>query len=123
MSLYIQEFLPLRLIAINPKLSNQKVEFHPASIDDFDEELIQELRKRASEKIETKNKKIEQENSLVSIKELTKNHIESLAKNNINNREDLADLSVDELLEMIDLTKEVAGKIIMDAREPWFNQD
>ena len=93
------------------------------SIDDFDEELIQELRKRASEKIEAKNKKIEQENSLVGIKELSKNHIESLTKNNINNREDLADLSVDELLEMIDLTKEDAGKIIMDAREPWFNQD
>ena len=41
----------------------------------------------------------------------------------INNREDLADLSVDELLEMIELSKEDAGKIIMDAREPWFNQD
>ena len=40
LSLYIQEFLPLRLIAINPKLSNQKVEFHPASIDDFDEDDI-----------------------------------------------------------------------------------
>jgi hypothetical protein len=32
-------------------------------------------------------------------------------------------LSVDELLEMIELSKEDAGKIIMDAREPWFNQD
>ena len=38
LSLYIQEFLPLRLIAINPKLSNQKIEFHPASIDDYDDD-------------------------------------------------------------------------------------
>jgi N utilization substance protein A len=93
------------------------------SIDDFDEELVEELRKRAVEKIEAKNKKIEEENSLSGIKELTKKHIELLTKNDINNREDLADLSVDELLEMIELSKEDAGKIIMDAREPWFNQD
>ena len=83
----------------------------------------EELRKRAVEKIEAKNKKIEEENSLSGIKELTKKHIELLTKNDINNREDLADLSVDELLEMIELSKEDAGKIIMDAREPWFNQD
>ena len=94
-----------------------------SSIDDFDQELVQELRKRAVEKIDAKNKEIEEENSLSSVKELSKNHIEILGKNDINNREDLADLSVDELLEMIELSKEDAGKIIMDAREPWFNQD
>lgn len=37
---YCREFLPLRLIAINPKLYSQKVELHPASIDDFDEDDI-----------------------------------------------------------------------------------
>ena len=94
-----------------------------SSIDDFDQELVQELRKRAVEKIDAKNKEIEEENSLSGVKELSKNHIEILEKNDINNREDLADLSVDELLEMIELSKEDAGKIIMDAREPWFNQD
>ena len=94
-----------------------------SSIDDFDHELVQELRKRAIEKIDAKNKEIEEENSLSNVKELSKNHIEILGKNDINNREDLADLSVDELLEMIELSKEDAGKIIMDAREPWFNQD
>ena len=92
-------------------------------IDDFDQELVQELRKRAVEKIDAKNKEIEKEKSLSGVKELSKNHIEILEKNDINNREDLADLSVDELLEMIELSKEDAGKIIMDAREPWFNQD
>jgi N utilization substance protein A len=94
-----------------------------SSIDDFDQELVQELRKRAVEKIDAKNKEIEKEKSLSGVKELSKNHIEILEKNDINNREDLADLSVDELLEMIELSKEDAGKIIMDAREPWFNQD
>ena len=66
---------------------------------------------------------IEQENSLSNFKILSKDNIEKLASNDINNREDLADLSVDELLEMIELSKEDAGKLIMDAREPWFNED
>ncbi|MDG2106747.1 MAG: transcription termination factor NusA [Gammaproteobacteria bacterium] len=93
------------------------------SIDDFDEDLVNELRKRAAEKIKAKNDKIEQENSLSNFKILSKDSIEKLASNDINNREDLADLSVDELLEMIELSQEDAGKVIMDAREPWFNKD
>ena len=93
------------------------------SIDDFDEDLVNELRKRAAEKIKAKNDKIEQENSLSNFKILSKDNIEKLASNDINNREDLADLSVDELLEMIELSQEDAGKVIMDAREPWFNED
>ena len=93
------------------------------SIDDFDEDLVNELRKRAVEKIKAKNDKIEQENSLSNFKILSKDNIEKLTSNDINNREDLADLSVDELLEMIELSQEDAGKVIMDAREPWFNKD
>ena len=93
------------------------------SIEDFDEDLISELRKRAAEIIESKKDKEEQENSLSNIKELSKSNIEKLKNNDVNNKEDLADLSVDELLEMIDLDKEDAGKIIMEAREPWFNQE
>ena len=94
-----------------------------SSIDDFDEDLVNELRKRASEKIEAKKEKLEQENSLSNFKILSKDNINKLNSNNINNREDLADLSVDELLEMIELKEEDAGKVIMDAREPWFNED
>ena len=93
------------------------------SIEDFDEELVLELRKRAVEKIEANKDKVDKENSLTNLKDLTTENIKQLASNDINNREDLADLSVDELLEMIELPKEVAGKIIMEAREPWFNQE
>ena len=94
-----------------------------SSIDDFDEDLVNELRKRAIEKIKANKDKIEQENSLSNFKILSKANIEKLTSNDINNREDLADLSVDELLEMIELSQEDAGKVIMDAREPWFNKD
>ena len=94
-----------------------------SSIDDFDEDLVNELRKRATEKIKSKKDKIEQENSLSNFKILSKDNIKKLTSNDIKNREDLADLSVDELLEMIELSQEDAGKVIMDAREPWFNKD
>ena len=94
-----------------------------SSIEDFDEDLVNELRKRATEKIEAKKDKLEQDNSLSNFKILSKDNISKLNSNDINNREDLADLSVDELLEMIELSQEDAGKLIMDAREPWFNQD
>tara|TARA_Y100000748_G_scaffold4717_1_gene4261 strand:+ start:638 stop:2143 length:1506 start_codon:yes stop_codon:yes gene_type:complete len=93
------------------------------SIEDFDEELISELRKRATEIIEANKDKKEQENSLENIKELSEANIKKLKNNKIKNKEDLADLSVDELLEMIELDKEDAGKIIMDARKPWFNEE
>ena len=93
------------------------------SIDDFDSELIDELRKRALERLEQKQNEIDKENSLSSIPELSDNKIETLKKHEVLNREDLADLSVDELLEMIELDKEEAGKIIMDARKPWFNEE
>jgi N utilization substance protein A len=94
-----------------------------SSIDDFDEDLVNELRKRATEKIKAKKDKIEQESSLSNFKILSKANIEKLTSNDIKNREDLADLSVDELLEMIELSQEDAGKVIMDAREPWFKED
>ena len=93
------------------------------SIEDFDVELINELRKRSLEIIETKKNKIEEENSLSNISGLNNEKIEILKNNEISNREDLADLSVDELLEMVELSKEEAGKMIMEAREPWFNEE
>ena len=93
------------------------------SIEDFDIDLINELRKRALEIAETKKTKIEEENSLSNISGLNDEKIEILKNNKISDREDLADLSVDELLEMVELSEEEAGKMIMEAREPWFNQD
>ena len=93
------------------------------SIEDFDIDLINELRKRALEIVETKKTKIEEENSLSNISGLNDEKIEILKNNEISDREDLADLSVDELLEMVELSKEEAGKMIMEAREPWFEKE
>ena len=67
-------------------------------------------------------KMIQKESKLSNLKGIKQEMIEQLNLNNIYTREDLADLSTDELLEMIELPKEEAGKIIMDAREPWFEE-
>tara|TARA_B100000029_G_scaffold23419_1_gene23246 strand:- start:1300 stop:2811 length:1512 start_codon:yes stop_codon:yes gene_type:complete len=92
------------------------------AIEDFDTELVDELRKRAVEKMKEKESKIKDESKLSNLEDINQDMIEQLNLNNIYTREDLADLSTDELLEMIELTEEKAGKIIMDARKPWFEE-
>ena len=92
------------------------------AIEDFDTELVDELRKRAVEKMKEKESKIKDESKLSNLEDINQDMIQQLNLNNIYTREDLADLSTDELLEMIELTEEKAGKIIMDARKPWFEE-
>ena len=41
-------------------------------------------------------------------------------KKGIKNKDDLAELSIDELKEIIDINEEDASKMIMKARESWF---
>ena len=43
-----------------------------------------------------------------------------LNQKGITNREELAEQSVDELIELIDITEEVAAELIMKARAHWF---
>ena len=43
-------------------------------------------------------------------------------QNGIKTREDLAEQSVDELVEFIEIEEEKAAKIIMKAREHWFDE-
>jgi N utilization substance protein A len=44
----------------------------------------------------------------------------TLAENNINTQELLAELGVDELLELVNLSEKDASALIMAARAPWF---
>ena len=75
-------------------------------------------------KVEKERKKLGVEDSLKSLEILDLETLVILGKNNIKTKDDLADLSSDELLEIVgdkiqDL--EDANKIIMKAREDWFN--
>jgi N utilization substance protein A len=51
---------------------------------------------------------------------LTPDLIARLADGGIHNRDDLADLAVDELIELTDMPEEQAKALIMKAREHWF---
>jgi len=44
----------------------------------------------------------------------------ALARRGVRTREDLAEQSVDDLSDIDGLAAEEAGKLIMTAREPWF---
>ena len=52
---------------------------------------------------------------------LDEDNIAKLANKGIKNKDDLAELSIDELREIIDISEDDASVMIMKAREHWFN--
>jgi transcription termination/antitermination protein NusA len=97
-------------------------------IDGFDEDLVEALRERAKAALLTKAIAEEQELSQPAQDLLEMEGMESaiayaLAKHGIITREDLAEQSVDDLLEIGELDEKTAAKLIMTARKPWFNND
>lgn len=96
-------------------------------IDGFDEELVNELRSRARDAILTQaiasEEKVEGvSEDLKDIEGLDAELVRKLAENGVSTRDDLADLAVDDLVDMTGIEAEAARAIIMKAREHWFNQ-
>ena len=91
----------------------------------------EELKNRAityleekEEEFEKERKELGVEDSLKSLEILDLETLVLLGRNNIKTKDDLADLSSDELLEIVgDKIQHIeeANKIIMKAREDWFN--
>ncbi|MFL2752853.1 MAG: hypothetical protein ACJZ9E_01530 [Gammaproteobacteria bacterium] len=48
--------------------------------------------------------------------------ISKVLSENLSSKDELADLSVDELVEIIKIDEELAAKIIMNARSDWFEE-
>lgn len=97
-------------------------------IQEFDEEIIDELRARASDALLTQALTSEEQISqqepaedLLTMEGMSDELAHKLAKHGILTMEDLAEQSVDDLLVLDNMTEEWAGKLIMTAREPWFN--
>ncbi len=93
------------------------------NISGFDGDLVNELRKRAIDEYEKRQKEIDDKSSLNNLSELTDDHIELLKNNDILTISDIADLSIDELLDYIEISNETAGKVIMKARESWSEEE
>jgi transcription termination/antitermination protein NusA len=96
------------------------------AIDEFDEEIVEELRNRANDNLLTmalssgKGLAGTADESLLGMDGMTENLANVLAAKGITSMEDLAEQSVDELLEIDGITEEQAATLIMKAREPWF---
>ena len=97
------------------------------SIEGFDEDIAEELRSRAKDILLTQALASEEQlegaepaEDLLSMEGMDNTLASILAKQGVVTMEDLAEQSVDELLEIDGMTEERAAALIMKAREPWF---
>jgi len=96
-------------------------------IDGFEEDLVNELRQRAKDILLTQELASEEElesaepqEDLLSLEGMNEHLALVLASKGIVAMEDVAELSIDELMEFAELDEEQSGKLIMAARAPWF---
>jgi len=97
-----------------------------AEIEEFDEDIVEELRGRARDYLLSKaissaeGGDVEVEDDLYEVEGMDEEMAATLAKNGILSRDDLAELGADELVELIDMDEAAAGALIMAARAHWF---
>ena len=94
-------------------------------IESFDEQTVNELRTRARNALLTEaivsEEKVEHiAEDLLSLEGMDSQTARELAAKGVNTQEDLADLAVDDLVEMVEMDVERAKQLIMAARAPWF---
>ncbi len=111
--------------------SIEEVAYVPESemleIEEFDETLVSELRRRAKDLLLTRAIASEEKigdakpaEDLLGMEGMDEAMAFRLAGRGVVTMEDLAEQSVDELLEIEGMTEERAASLIMTAREPWF---
>lgn len=96
-------------------------------IEEFDEEIVEELRNRAqnallSMAISGEGPGVPAED-LLTMDGMTNELANQLATKGVCTMEDLAELSIDELVEIGGMDDKEAGELIMTARAPWFAED
>ncbi|HVT62107.1 MAG TPA: transcription termination factor NusA [Legionellaceae bacterium] len=97
------------------------------AIEEFDEEIVEELRSRANDILLTQALTSSDNNGLsdvdlINMQGMTPELVEGLKHIGVTNLDELAEQSVDELLALPFMTEEQAGKLIMTARERWFSE-
>ncbi len=112
----------------------EEVAYVPTSelveIEEFDEDIVNELRNRARDVLltqaivqEEKIDEAEPAEDLLSLEGMDKGLAFTLASKGVVTREDLADLATDDLLELNEMDQEVAAALIMKARAHWFEAE
>jgi N utilization substance protein A len=100
------------------------------AIEEFDENIVAELRQRARDALLTQmivsEEQLEEhrpEQDLLDLEGMTEALAFRLAEQGIRTRDDLAECAVDELEEVPDLEPELAAELIMKARAHWFAEE
>lgn len=96
-------------------------------IEGFDESTVEELRNRARDAILTlaiaSEEQLEHmDEDLKNLEGVDQEMLHDLANEGIKTRDDLAELSVDELIEITGIDEETAKKVVMAARAHWFDE-
>ena len=96
-----------------------------ADIEAFDEDTINELRKRARAALLTdaiaKEENVDEASAdLIGMEGMDDETAHLLASKGVSTMDDLADLAVDDLVELTNMDAERAKTLIMTARAPWF---
>lgn len=101
-----------------------------AAIEEFDEDIVEELRRRARDVLLTKALKVEEHiddkvpaDDLLEMEGMDSDLAHVLASRGVITREDLAEQALDDLLDIEGLDEERAKSLIMTARAPWFAQE
>lgn len=98
-------------------------------IEEFDEEVAEELQGRARDALltqaiaaEEKLEENEPQEDLLNLDGMSRELAFVLAGKGVCTQEDLAELSVDDLTEIEGMDEESAGQLILAARAPWFEE-
>lgn len=96
-------------------------------VEGFDEDLVATLRERAKDYLLTKAIEREEKKEtfnpdagLLALEGMTEDLALALAEKGIHDQEMLAELGVDELMELVNMPEQSASRLIMAARAPWF---
>jgi len=98
------------------------------SIEEFDEEIVEELRGRARDAllmkaISQEENEGEPKQDLLEMEGMDNALAHKLASKGVCSMDDLAELAIDELTEIQEMTEERASTLIMTARAPWFENE
>ena len=93
-------------------------------VEEFDEKLVEELRRRARESLLVREiaeqERLSPEDDLLTMEGMDEETARLFSSRGIRSMEELAEQATDELVELTGIDEERAGELIMTAREPWF---
>ncbi|MGB1110847.1 MAG: transcription termination factor NusA [Gammaproteobacteria bacterium] len=101
-----------------------------ASVEEFNEEIVEELRNRARDVLLTQAIAVEEQlddaepaQDLLDMEGMDEELARVLASHGIKDREELAEQAIDDLMEIDGMDEELAADLIMTARKIWFDDE